>query len=152
MKAKPLLIIVIVILVVLIIIAVILEILKKGEEEKGLKEIEIAKEIYGFSAEIKGIEGKTLTLEAWIPLADAERESVKERVKAVVTDQTKIVKLKFPEEIPADSQEPVYSEEQEMKFEELEIGEKIDVAAVDNVSEKIKNGLEFEVNQIFIIK
>ncbi len=155
MKAKILLVVLIVILIVLITVAAILEISKREKEEKeekGLKEVEFAKRIYGFPAEIKEIQGKSLVLEGLIPLADAEREPVKKIVKAIVTDQTKIVKLEFPEEILADVSEPVYPKEMEIEFEELKIGEKVSISTIGNVSEKIKNGQEFEINKIFVTK
>lgn len=158
MKAKLPLIIVIVVVVILVVVAVILGNAKKTGEEgtsgelTDLKSVELAQEIYGFSADIKAIKDKTLTLEAWVPLADETAEPVKGLIKARVTDNTKIVKLTFPEEIPTDTAEPIYPEEINMTFEELKVGDSIDIGTVDNVSENIKNGTEFLLSHIFIIE
>lgn len=151
------LIVVIVIVVVIVVLAIVFGGKKGGEEgttpegptiEEG---IEIAEEIYGVSGEIKEIKGKTLIVEAWIPLADLEAEPVKAIVKGVVTDETEIVKLKFPE-ITEETEEPVFPEETEMSFDELKVGERIDIATVENISENIKKGTEFTINDIFIVE
>ena len=153
LKDKIPLIIGIVLVIALIVLIIIFGgIEKEGEETSNLKDVDIAEQIYGFSVEIKEIKGKTLTLEAWIPMADEEAEPIKTTVKAVVTDNTKIVKLKFPENIPEDSEEPVYPEETKMSFDDLKVGEKIDIGTADNISENIKNGTEFEIKHIFIIE
>lgn len=152
-KAKLPLIIVIIVVVVLVVVAIVLGTLKKeGEEETtGLEKAAIAEEIYGFTAEIKEIKDKTLTLEGWITMANTEEEPIKALVKAVVTDDTKIAKLKFPE-ILEDSEEPVYPKETEMSFDELKKGDKINIATIENISENIKNQTEFIINDIFIIE
>ena len=160
MKAKLPLIIVIVIVIILIAVDIFLG----GDKNNGnngdngkindqsLKDVEISSEIYGFSAEIKGIKDKTLTLEASILTTDESANPVKTTVRALVVDNTRIVKLSFPEEVPTDLDEPVYPEETELSFGELKVGDKIDVGAVNNVSENIKNGTEFELSHIFIIE
>jgi hypothetical protein len=145
MKTKTLLVILIVILVVLAILVAALGPLKKKEEKP-----EIFKEIYGFSAEIKEIGEKTLTLEALIPLTNGE--PAKKTIKVVITDQTKIFKLKFPEEIPVDSAQTIRPEEEEIKIGELKVGDKVDIGTSINVAEQIRKGSAFEVNQIFISK
>jgi len=117
----------------------------------GAINIEIAKEIYGFSAEIKAINGKTLTLDASIPLADTTKTPEKISVKAVVNDTTKIVKLKFPTEIK-DKTKPVYPEETPLNFSDLKVGDKINVAVASNVSDNIKNGTEITLITIFIVE
>jgi len=144
-KAKLPLIIAIIVAVVLIVLAVIFGGVKKGAPEKGisLKEADIAEEIYGFSAEIKEIKDNALTLEAWILMADAEEKPIKGIVKALVTDNTKIVKLKFPTNIPEGSEEPIFPEETQVSFGDLKAGDKIDVGTDENVSENIKNETEF---------
>ena len=150
MKAKLPLIIVIIVVVVLVVVAIVLGTLKKeGEEGTGLEKRAIAEEIYGFTAEIKEIKDKTLTLEGWIAMANAEEEPIKAIVKAVVTDETNIVKLKFPE-ILEGSEEPVYPKETKMSFDELKVGDKINIATIENISENIKNQTEFIINDIFI--
>lgn len=151
------LIVVIVIIVVVVVLAIVLGGKKGGEGPPGgpeggsVLEANIAEEIYGFTAEIKEIKDKTLTLEGWIPMANIEEEPIKATVKALVTDETEIVKLKFPE-ITEGSEEPVYPEETEMSFDELKVGDKINIATIKNISDNIKNQTEFTVNDIFIVE
>lgn len=148
-KIKIPLIVVIIIVVALVVIAIIFgDVAKEGKQDLG----NISKQIYGFSAEIKSIKGKTLSLEAWIPMADVEQNPIKASIKAIATDNTKIVRLKFPANIPKDSKEPIYPEETKISFDDLKVGEKIDIGAADNISEKIKNKQEFEIKHIFIIE
>lgn len=151
-KDKVPLIIVIVIVVALVVLVIIFGGKKQGEEP-GPKpeELAIAEEIYGFSAEIKEIKDKTLTLEGWIAMANPEEKPIRALVKVLVTDQTKIVKLKFPERVEG-SDEPIYPEETEMSFDELKVGDKIDIASIENISENIKNQTEFVINDVFIIE
>jgi FtsZ-interacting cell division protein ZipA len=147
-----LLIMVIAIIVIVAILLIVFWIAKK--EERGLQKIEevsgIAEEIHGFTAEIKEIKDKTLTLEGRIPMANSEEEPIKAVVKAIVTDETNIVKLKFPE-TPEGSEEPVYPEETKMSFEELKVGDKINIGTIENISENIKNQTEFTIDNIFIL-
>ncbi len=155
-KAK---IFILIIAIVAVIAAVVLAIfiappkIGPGKNQAGAGEItnvEIASEIYGFTGEIKEIKDNTLTLEATIPLADAQKEPTKITLTALVTDQTKIIKLKFPTEIK-DKTKPVYPEETVMKLSNLKVGDKIDVAAINNLSEKIQNNTEFSLDRILII-
>lgn len=154
MKAKLPLIIVIIVVIALVVVAIVIGMSKKEGEEgtqgEAFKDVEIAKEIYGFSAEIKEINDKALTLESYVPLADEKAEPVKGIVKAKITDNTKIVKLVFPKQI-TEGTEAVQPEETEMKFEDLKVGDKINISATNNVSENIKNGTEFEIKDIFYI-
>lgn len=157
-KANIPLIIVIVLIVVVVVLAIVLGGKKGGEEETApgpegpsSEEAKIAEEIYGFSGEIKEIQDKTLLIEAKVLMANPEEEPIKTMVKAKVTDTTRIAKLKFPE-IPEGSTEPVYPEETEMSFEELKVGDQIDVSTIENISENIKNGTEFVVNDVFIVE
>lgn len=159
MKAKLPLIIVIVVVVALVVIAIVLGGVgpkKAGEQGEGTEvtgiEQEIAGEIYGLSGTIKEINDNAIILDASIPLTDENAEPLNAMVKAVVTDNTKIVKLTFPEKIPANPEEPVYPEETEMSFDELKAGDEIHIGTIENVSEKIKNGQEFELSDIFIIE
>lgn len=151
---------ILIIAIVVVVAAVVLAIfiappkIGPGKNQKGAGEatkIEIAEEIYGFSAEIKKIEGKTLTLDASISLADATKTPTTISVRALVNDATKIVKLKFPTEIK-DETKPVYPEETPLKFNDLKVGDKIDVAAAANISDNIKNSTEFTLTNIFIIE
>ncbi len=156
MKDKIPLIIILVIVVAIIVLAIVFGSKKEGEEGTpetgGLPEgVEIAEEIYGFSGEIKEIQDKTLLIEAKILMANPEEEAVETTVKAKVTDLTRIAKLKFPE-IPEGSTEPVYPEETEMSFEELKVGDHVDISTIENISENIKNGTEFVVNDVFIVE
>jgi len=156
MKDKIPLIIIIVIVVAIVVLAIVFGGKKEGEEGlpeiEGLPEgVEIAEEIYGFSGEIKEIQDKTLLIQAKILMANPEEEATETMVKAKVTDKTRIAKLKFPE-IPEGSTEPVYPKETEMSFEELKVGDKVDISTIENISENIKNGTEFIVNDVFIIE
>ena len=138
--------------IILIIALVVVAIIfggKKAGDEVSLENI--ADEIYGFSGVIEKIKDKTLTLDAWIPMADIEQNPAKAAVKTLVTDNTKIVRLKFPEDI-SNTNEPIYPEETRILFEDLKIGDKIDIGTADNISEKIKNKQEFEIKHIFIIE
>ena len=155
------LIIIIAVVVALMIVAIILGQLEKGREkaetsletprlsaeEKG----RISTEIYGFSGEIKEIKDKTLLIEADILMANPAEKSIKAMVKAKVTDRTRIAKLKYPK-IPEGSTEPVYPKETKMSFEELKVGNQVDISTIKNISEDIKNGNEFVVNDVFIVE
>lgn len=157
MKDKIPLIIVIVIVVAIIVLAIIFGAKKEGEEGKpetewpSLEGVEIAEEIYGVSGEIKEVQDKTLLIEAKVLMANPEEEPATAMVKAKVTDLTRIAKLKFPE-IPEGSTEPVYPEETKMSFEELKVGDQVDVSTIENISEDIKNGTEFITNDVFIVE
>lgn len=135
MTRKPFVITIIVVVVILFIVAIFLVIKDKSKPEEPI----IAEEFYGLSAEIKGIEGKSLLVEANILLADSTKEPAKKTIKIVATDETKILKLKFPEEIAEDSPEPVFPETTEIEFDELKIGDRIDIESSSNISENIKN-------------
>lgn len=157
--AKKLLIIIVIILIVALVVLAIVFISPKKEGEEVKEEVEevkeaeegiepeekgpaIAEEIYGLSGEIKEIKDRTLLVEVNILLADPEKEPIKETVEIVVTDETKIFKLKFPEEIPEGSIEPIFPEKTEISFGDLKIGDKIDIEIPNNVYEKIINKLE----------
>ena len=154
-KAKIVLVIIIIVIIVFAVLKFVLlprkTTLNTNPTGGGAINIEIAKEIYGFSAEIKAINGKTLTLDASIPLADTTKTPEKISVKAVVNDTTKIVKLKFPTEIK-DKTKPVYPEETPLNFSDLKVGDKINVAVASNVSDNIKNGTEITLITIFIVE
>jgi hypothetical protein len=147
MTRKPFVIVIIVVLFILVAAAVVLGIKNKGKPEEPI----IAEEFYGLSAEIKEIEGKILLAEANILLADSTKEPIKKTIKIVVTDETKILKLKFPEEIPEDSLEPVFPETTEIEFEELKVGDRIDVETSDNISENVKNEIDIIAEIINIL-
>lgn len=156
-KAKIfILIIIIAVVIAAVVLAIVIVPPKIGPDknQKGAGEttkVEIAKEIYGFSAEIKKIEGKTLFLDASIPSADATKTPTKISVRVLVNDATKIVKIKFPTEIK-DKTKPVYPEETPLEFNDLKVGDKIDVAAATNISDNIKNSTEFTLTNIFLIE
>ena len=154
------LIIVIVVIVIVIVLAIVLGSKKGVEEETTIPEGErvseeelakISNEIYGFAAVVREVKGKTLVLDAWIASADIEEGPVKILIAGVVTDDTEIVKLEFPE-IAEGSDEPVFPEETEMNFDELKPGDRIDIATIDNISENIKNQTEFNIDDIFIVE
>jgi uncharacterized membrane protein len=151
-KIKTILIAIVIIAIVVIVVIVAIKSGKQNgtnntNNNDSLKNVEIASEFYGFSATIKNIDGKTLTLEGSIPAASGE--PVTETVKVSVTDETKIVKLKFPTETE-DKTKPVYPEEIVLKFSDLKIGDKIDISSVENIAENIKTDKPIIVNNIFI--
>ena len=154
MSKKLSIIIVIILIVILAILAIIFVVPKEegkeAEKEEEVKEevqpeeesVVIAEEIFGFSGEIKEITADVLLVEASILLADPEKEPIKEIVKIKVTDETKIFKLKFPEEIPEGSTEPIFPEEVEIGIDDLKVGDKIDIEIPDDVYEKIMTKIE----------
>lgn len=156
-KPKIFLIIVLILVILVIagtIISIILIIKKAPPKEPTIapsEETTIAEEIYGFNAEIKEIKDKTLILEGFITRANIEKEPLKVIVKAVVTDETRITKLKFPE-VPKGSKEPVYPEEIEISFGELKVGDRIHIITTRNISENIKNQTEFNINNISLVE
>jgi hypothetical protein len=158
-------IILLIIVVVIIIAAVVLTVILTGKKglkgEKGAapsegKPIEegtvIAESVYGFSAEIKGIKDKTLSLDASILLADTTKPPLTVSVKGTITNDTKIVMLEFPKELSADPTKPNYPKEIKMSFSDLRVGDKINVGTFTNVSENIKNNTEFPIKNIFIFE
>lgn len=155
LKLKPPLLITIIVVIVLVILAIILFPTKKKESQEStitsLKDVNIAKEIYGFSAEIKVIKDKTLTLDASIPLTDTTKTPEKISVKAVVNDATKIIKMKFPAE-PAEKDKPVFPQETPLKFSDLKVGDKINIAFRENVSDKLKAGEQLTIKDLFIVE
>lgn len=112
----------------------------------------IAEEIYGLSGEIKEIEDGFVLVEARILLADPGEEPIKELVKVAVTDETKIFELKFPGEISEGSTEPVFPEEIRISFNDLKVGDKIDIETTENISENIKNKTEIVVSIINVVE
>lgn len=153
MRTKTILIAVIVVIIAIVVAVIITN---PGEQNKTnntannnepLKNVEIAAEFYGFSATIKNIDDKTLTLEGSIPAASGE--PITGTVEAVVIDQTKIVKLKFPTEIE-DKTKPVYPEEIVLKFSDLKVGDKINIACIENIAENIKTDTTITINNIFV--
>jgi len=160
MKSKYLLIIGVI--VVIIVVAVIILLIGPKTENSNVQEneisedvvspenIDIAEEIYGFSAEIKGIEGKTLTLESLIPLANEDEMPVKVMIKAVVDDNTTITKYVFSKESSEDPDKAIDPEEIDLVFDDLKVGDKISTGTNENVSEKIKNQEEINMSYIFV--
>ena len=137
-KTKTLLIILIIFAVAEVILATVSCPFKKPKPEEPV----IAENIRGFSGEIKEISGQTFLIEAKILLADPEKEPITKIVKVLVADNTKISKLEFPKEIPAGSTKPVFPKETEISFNDLKLGNKIDVVAGEDISGKIKNNEE----------
>jgi len=147
MKSKLPLIIVIVVVIILIIVALLID--KEPGEKTNLKSADLAEQIYGFTAEIKEIQDKLLILEAWLPALEEDAELIKGTVTAFATDETEIVKLVFPED---PTSEPVFPEEIDMAFDDLKVGDKIDIGTIENVYENLKNEEEFELSHIFLIE
>jgi len=143
--------------IIIIIIVIGLVVLLAGKERAGQEaekqsELEqIADKIYGFTAEIEKIDGKTLYLNGWVPKQNTT-ESARITVKGVVTDDTEIVKWKFPENLPQESGQRISAKKTPVTFTALQPGDKIEVAGFSNISENIKNNTEFDLKHIFIIE
>jgi hypothetical protein len=118
-------------------------------ENETLKNSEIIQEIYGFSATIKNIDDKTLTLEGTIPMTNGS--VTKGTAKAIITEQTEISKLKFPNETENKS-EPILPQKTDIKFNELKIGDNINIVSIKNIYDNLKNGTSFSLDKIFIIE
>jgi hypothetical protein len=144
-KIKLILLVIILVIAGLIIVTLVLNPTKNSAP---LKNIEIAKEIYGFSATIQKINGDTLTLESIIPLIDLTQEPIKTTVKAFVNDDTRIIKLKFPDE----TQNELIPEETIIELKDLRAGDKITVSSATNASDSIKNNEKFLLTDIFLIE
>lgn len=140
-------------IIIIVIIALIVFIIIKTNKTNNpsLKNTEISKEIYGFSAVIKKINNNTLTLEASILLADTSKEPITATIKALTDDQTKITKLTFPAAVE-DKTKPIYPEEITLQLSELRVGDKINASSTINISEKLKNGEVFLLNSIWVIE
>jgi hypothetical protein len=150
-KVKKFFIIAIIILIIVLIVWVIIIVFGEKEVEPGTKTPVIAEEIYGLSGEIREIRDKTLLVEANILLANPEEGPIKETLRIVVTNETKILKLEFPEEIPEDSTE-IFPEETEINFDNLKVGDKIDIETIDNVSGKIKDKIGIVAKSINVVE
>ena len=146
-KRKLILPIIIFVVIALIVVALIIK-FTGTNNNPALKNVEIAKEIYGFSAIIQKINEDTLTLESTIPLVDLTQEPVKATVKAFVDDKTRIIKLKFPKE----TQEELIPEETIIELKDLKIGDKITVSSAINASDNIKNNEKFLLTDIFLVE
>lgn len=139
----------IIIIVVIALVAAALIIKPGGLSNKSLKNVDIAKEIYGFSATIKKIDNNVLTLEASIPLTDMTQMPTSTTLKITVDDQTQITKLKFPTEI-ANTTKPIYPKETPISLSDLKAGDIISVSSAVNIYNNLKNGAEFSITGIFI--
>lgn len=151
LSKKTLIIIVVVVVVLVVLITAFVVVFKKPKTELEPEALEIAEDIPGLAGVIKEIRDRTLLVEANILLTDLEKKPIKQIVKMVVNDETKISKLEFPIEISAGS-EPVSPKEIEISFNDLRIGDRINVLTVSNVSENIKNKTEFAVKAINVVE
>lgn len=140
--------IIIAVIVVIIIVLIIAFFLRKPKVEEPV----IAEEIYGLSGEIKEISSNTLLVEANILLADLSQEPIKKTIKVIVNNETDILSLKFPEQIPKGNDDPVFPEEKEIRFSDLSIGDKIDMLMTGNISENIKNKTEVIAKSINVVE
>ncbi|MFZ5559227.1 MAG: hypothetical protein ACOZAL_00305 [Patescibacteria group bacterium] len=153
MKIKTPVLIAIIVLIILVALAIIFGGYKKPITQKE-EEIVIAPEIYGVSGIIEEIKDNALVINALILLADPSKEPIKQNVNVAVDKDTKIVKLEFPDPktITAGSTKPIYPKETTLKFSDLKKGDKIDIQAKENVSEKIKNKVSFTASIINVAK
>jgi hypothetical protein len=146
-KIKIVLLVIILIVVALIVVALLVKPIQTNNSSE-LKNVDIAKEIYGFSAIIKKISGDTLTLESSIPLSDLTQEPFKTTLRAFVDDGTKIIKLKFP--VKAEGE--IIPEETEIKLKDLKVGDNVTVTSATNAYDELKNGKKFLLINIFIVE
>jgi len=149
-KIKISLLIIIIVVIALIAVAVILMLSDQpGISDNKIKDLDIAKEIYGFAGEIKKIEGKTLTLAALIPLTDFTIEPAKTTIEITIDDQTRIARLKFPKNIQSGTKS-IYPKETIIGLSDLKVGDNINISSKTNIYDNLKNGTDFVVNDIFI--
>jgi len=149
-KIKTPILIAVIVLVILVIAAVIFSGFKKPSPSPGQEEVVIAKDIYGIAGTIEEIQQNALVVNALILLEDPTKEPIRQNVTVAVNEQTKISRLEFPDPktIPAGSKEPIYPKETTLKFSDLKKGDKIDIRAKENISDKIKNKTSFTASVI----
>jgi len=152
MKIQAPILIVIIVLIILVILAIIFGGYKKPSP--GGEEVVIAKEIYGISGTIESIGSNALVVNALILLEDPTKTPITQKVNVSVDNDTNIVKLEFPDPktIPAGSTKPILPKETALKFSDLKIGDKVDIQAKENISEKIKNNTSFTASVINVVK
>jgi hypothetical protein len=152
-KIKTPILIVVIVLVILIIAAVIWNGYKKPSPKPEEQAI-IAKDIYGIAGTIEEIRQNALVVNALILLEDPSKAPIRQNVTVAINDQTKITKLEFPDPktIPAGSKVPIYPKETTLKFSDLKKGDKIDIRAKENISDKIKNNTSFFASVINVAK
>ncbi|MFH1308892.1 MAG: hypothetical protein ABIH51_02680 [Patescibacteria group bacterium] len=160
MKKQNLLIILIAIVIIIIILAIVFIMLKKQEDNTtqeldeqteelvDVKDNNIQKEIYGFSGKIKEIKNNTIEMTALIQLEDESQEPIKILVKTNISNETTITKLVYQKQENTD--EPIQPIETIITLEELKSGDNISVGTSENVSEKIQNEQEIDINYIFL--
>lgn len=151
-KTKTFLVIVVIAVIVILIAWVIILGVGKKEEKSKPEAPAIAEKIYNLSGEIKEIKGKTLVLESRVSLANLLEEPITMTVKVIINDNTKFFKLKFPKDIPEGSTEPITPEETKIRFDDLKVGNKIDVETIGNISENIKNKIKIPAKTINVIE
>jgi hypothetical protein len=120
-----------------------------NDENLMLKNSEIIQEIYGFSAVIKNINNRTLTLEGTIPTTDGS--ITQGMAKAIITDQTEIAKLKFPNTTENKS-EQILPQKINIKLNELKVGDNVNIVSIKNIYDSLKNNTSFLLDKIFIIE
>ncbi|MBU2564023.1 hypothetical protein KKA23_00340 [Patescibacteria group bacterium] len=159
MKKQNLLKILVAIIIIIIIIIVLVVIKKptnntteeQGEQTEQLADVKdhnIQKEIYGFSGEIKKIKNNVIEMTTLIQLEDESEEPIKTLIKANVSDKTIITKLVYKEQ--ENTEEPIEPVETIITLEELKEGDNISIGTSENVSEKIQNKEEIDINYIFL--
>lgn len=142
------LLITLVVIIVLVAGAIIL--FPNRKEGAPLKNANIIKDLYGFSGMIKAIKEKTLTLSASIPSAEENVSLIKADVKILIDEQTRIYGIKFPKTAP-EKDKPIETTEIPLNFNDLSIGDTINVSFVENISDKIKAGEQLVAKDLFII-
>ena len=152
-KIKTPILVAIIVLVILIIAAVIWNGYQKPSPEPG-EQVVIAKDIYGIAGTIEEIGQNSLVVNALILLEDPGKAPIRQNVIVAINEQTKISRLEFPDPktIPAGSKEPIYPKETTLKFSDLKKGDKIDIRAKENISDKIKNKTSFFASVINVAK
>jgi hypothetical protein len=141
-KIKLPLIMAIIVVAAMIILTIIFFVLQKSAK--------IAPEIYGFSGTITGIKDKTLIIDTQFLLADAAQKPIKRTIRARISDQTKIIQLKFPSQIKNQNQ-PIYPEEVVLSFSDLKVGDRINTSFNVNISDNIRNRTEIVLDNIYLV-
>jgi len=144
-KSKILLIIII---VAIIIVASLIVFLKKPETEESL----IAEKIFGLSGTIQEIEGNGFLAEVNVLLDDLSQEPVKKTIRIAISNDTKILRVEFPETIPQGDNDPIFPKETEIGFSDLNVGDKVDIETLGNASQGIKDKTSITAKRISVIK
>jgi hypothetical protein len=146
-KAKITLIIGIIIVIAIVVLMFVL-FFKKSQVETPI----IADEVYGFSGQITEIQDNAFLINARILLTDSEKEPMKQALRILIKNETQILRLDFPKDIPADNTKPIFPEETKIDFKDLKTGDRVNIETIDNAYENIINKSDIVASIINIIE